>query len=151
MSDSKKHQADHVLRAFRYQLLQSLDAWLRLSPGEVLWLETEEDFSVLRHDDQSTDFQVKSSIAATGPARHSLQSENVQAAISRYWERSDGGRDPKSFLAFIANGGAARERALTFPDGTPGLNYWAAAARGADTTPIRQALRAIFDGKLIGR
>jgi hypothetical protein len=27
---SRKHQAAHVLRAYRYQLLQSLDAWLDL-------------------------------------------------------------------------------------------------------------------------
>jgi hypothetical protein len=144
MNASKKHQADHVLRAFRYQLLQSLDAWLSLDPAEVLWLETEEDFSVFA-ENKSIDYQVKSSVAAAGPARHSLRSDNVQAALSRYWDRSDAGRDPKPFLAFIANGGAAQERGMSFPNDDPGLVYWGAAGRGADTAPIRRALIAVFD------
>src|SRR5262245_45158630 len=109
MSAPSKHQADHVLRAFRYQLLQSLDTWLALAPGEVLSLEAEEDFSVLT-EDKSIDFQVKSSVAARGPARHSLNSDNVRVALQSYWDRSDEGRDPMPSLAFIANGGAARER-----------------------------------------
>ena len=46
MSPSHKGQAWYVLSGYRYQLLQSLDAWIGLRPGEVLWLETEEDFSV---------------------------------------------------------------------------------------------------------
>lgn len=148
MNASKKHQADHVLRAFRYQLLQSLDAWLSLNPGEVLWLETEEDFSVLA-ENKSTDFQVKSSAAAAGPARHSLHSDGVKTALSRYWDRSDEGRDPRPSLAFIANGGAARERGLSFPNDEPGLVYWGAAGRGADTAPIRQALITVFEGTAI--
>jgi hypothetical protein len=123
---------------------------LSLDPAEVLWLETEEDFSVFA-ENKSIDYQVKSSVAAAGPARHSLRSDNVQAALSRYWDRSDAGRDPKPFLAFIANGGAAQERGMSFPNDDPGLVYWGAAGRGADTAPIRRALIAVFDGTSIGK
>lgn len=74
MSPSHKGQAWHVLRGYRYQLLQSLDAWIGLRPGDVLWLETEEDFSVASATG-AVDTQVKSSAAAAGPRPHSLQSE----------------------------------------------------------------------------
>jgi hypothetical protein len=32
--ESNKRQADHILAAFRYQLLHSLDAWVNLRQGE---------------------------------------------------------------------------------------------------------------------
>ena len=149
MSPSHKGQAWYVLRGYRYQLLQSLDAWIGLRPGEVLWLETEEDFSVASATG-AVDTQVKSSAAAAGPKPHSLQSEGVRAALARYWVRSDQGRDPRPHLAFIAKGRAARERGLTFPNGMAGIDYWAAAVLGADTSPIRTALASVFEGEPLG-
>jgi hypothetical protein len=149
MSPSHKGQAWYVLRGYRYQLLQSLDAWIGLRPGEVLWLETEEDFSVASAAG-AVDTQVKSSAAAAGPKPHSLQSEGVRAALGRYWVRSDQGRDSQPHLAFIAKGRAARERGLTFPNGMAGIDYWAAAVLGADTSPIRTALASIFEGEPLG-
>src|SRR6266567_3434399 len=80
MITSKKGQAWYVLRGYRYQLLRSLDAWLGLRPGEVLLLETEEDFSV-KSATVSFDTQVKSSAAAGGPKSHSLRSKDVHAAL----------------------------------------------------------------------
>jgi hypothetical protein len=143
-------QASHVLRGYRYQLLQSLDAWLELKRTETLWLETEEDFSIATVA-SSVDTQVKSSSAATGPKSHSLQSKDVCAALRRYWTRSDQGRDPRPRLAFIANGTAARERNLEFPRGVAGIDYWGAAVIDADTGPIRTALAAIFDDQPLGQ
>jgi hypothetical protein len=149
MSPSHKGQAWYVLSGYRYQLLQSLDAWIGLRPGEVLWLETEEDFSVASTAG-AVDTQVKSSAAAAGPRPHSLRSEGVRAALSRYWVRSDQGRDPPPQLAFIAKGRAARERGLTFPNDMAGIDYWAAAVLGADTSPMRTALAAIFEDEPLG-
>ena len=138
-----------MLRGYRYQLLQSLDAWLRLQPSEILWLETEEDFSITSAT-TALDAQVKSSAAASGPRSHSLKSTDVRAALSRFWTRSAQGLDEKPYLAFIAKGGAAHEQGLVFPDGLPGIEYWGVAASGADTTPIRVALATLFEGEPLG-
>jgi hypothetical protein len=149
MTASHSGQAWYVLRGYRYQLLQSLDAWIGLRPGEVLWLETEEDFSVASAT-SVVDAQVKSSAAAAGPKPYSLQSREVRAALSRFWTRSDEGRDSRPHVTFIANGRAAQERGLEFPNGMTGIDYWRAAVIDADTTPIRAALAAIFQGEQLG-
>jgi predicted RNA-binding protein len=148
-AESNKGQADHVLAAFRYQLLLSLDAWLSLRKDETLWLEIEEDFSIVS-DTNATHIQVKRSAAKLGPRPRSLQSSDVRAALSRFWVRSDQGRNTRSQLAFISNSGAARERNLTFPSDVPGLFYWGISALDADTTPIRGALAILFSGEPIG-
>jgi hypothetical protein len=149
MTTGHKGQAWYVLRGYRYQLLLSLDAWLGLRSDEVLLLETEEDFSV-ESATAAVDTQVKSSAAAGGPKSHSLRSKDVRAALSRFWTRSDQGRDPRPQVAFIAQGGVAREKELVFPDNVPGIDYWRAAVLGADTAPIRAALASVFDGEPIG-
>ena len=55
----RAHDASHVLAGFRYQLLQSLAAWLALRDSEQLWLEVSEDFSI-QSTNTATDVQVKS-------------------------------------------------------------------------------------------
>jgi hypothetical protein len=147
--ESNKRQADHILAAFRYQLLHSLDAWVNLRQGEVLWLEIEEDYSVARPAG-TTDVQVKRSAAAAGPTPRSFHSEDVRDVLDRFWTRSSEGLDDRSRLVFIANSGAAQERDLTFPGNVPGLVYWGRAAQASDTSSIRAALSAIFAGHPIG-
>lgn len=146
MTENQKGQAWYVLRGYRYQLLQSLDAWLGLGSDQILLLETEEDFTV-DGPMGTVDAQVKSSAAAVGPKSHSLRSKDVRAALTRFWARSNEGRGPLPQLAFIAQGGAAREQGLTFPENVGGITYWRAAAFGADTAPIRSALASIFNGE----
>jgi hypothetical protein len=144
----QRGQAWYVLAGFRYQLLQALDAWLRLQSGETLWLEVDEDFSVASPTGLTTT-QVKNSAAVRGANAYSLRTEGVKAVLRRHWERSRQGSDPAMYLVFIANGGTARERDLNFPGGAAGLDYWAKAAIDADTTSIRTALATIFEGEPI--
>ena len=139
--------AAHVLHGFRYQLLQSLGAWLNLRQEEELWLEVSEDFSVIS-ETQENAVQVKASRAAAGAPRYSLQSSDVRAALGRFWERVE--NSPGARLTFVANGGVAVERDYSFPNGASGLIYWGEAARSADTAPIRRAISALFDGEPLG-
>ena len=149
MPSPQSGQAWYVLAGFRYQLLQALNAWLRLQNGEKLWLEVDEDFSV----ESPTGFaatQVKSSAAARrGATAYSLRTDGVKAVLRRHWERSRQGTNSTMHLVFIANGGTAREHGLHFPNDTAGLDYWAKAAIDADTAPIRNALATIFEGEPI--
>lgn len=137
------------MAGFRYQLLQSLAAWLELDADEHLWLEVSEDFSI-QSDNTATDVQVKSSRAVSGPTSYSLQSADVKAALRRFWERANKDSDVKCRLTFIANGGASRERDHAFPDDFPGLLYWQRAASDGDTAPIRMALSALFRDEELG-
>jgi len=147
---ANKTQAAHVLAAFRYQLLRSLDAWIGLSADEVLWLEVEEDFSVISSE-SALHVQVKHSVATPGPTPRSLNSADVRETINRYWMRSNQGTDERSHVAFIANSGAAREQNLSFPGNSPGLVYWTSATLDGDTSAIRVALATIFADGPIGR
>ena len=137
----------HALHGFRYQLLQSLAAWLNLRPDEALWLEVSEDYAVLSAAGDNA-VQVKASRAASGPTRYSLQSADVRAALSRFWSRASA--SPGARLTFVANGGVAIERDYRFPGGVGGLAYWGSSARGADTAPLRAALSALFKDELLG-
>lgn len=139
--------AVHALHGFRYQLLQSLGAWLNLRPNEELWLEVSEDFAVVSASSDEA-VQVKASRAATRPARYSLQSQDVRAALSRFWARAS--NSPGARLTFLANGGVAVERDFAFPGGIGGLAYWGQAARGASIAPLRTALSALHQGEPLG-
>jgi tetratricopeptide (TPR) repeat protein len=141
-------QADAVLRAFRYQLAQSLATWLDLSQGEELWLEVSEDFT-RQSADLQVDVQVKSSTAERLP-RYSLRSADVQSALLRFWKDSAEGLDPRPRLIFLAHGTVAKEQGLPFPGDAPGLTYWRAAALDADTTTIRTALSTVLGGTALG-
>ena len=143
------HQAAHVVRAFRYQLLQSVQAWLDLRENEVLRLEVSEDFSIVSQE-RSEDVQVKHSATKKGSTSVSLRSAGVRESVKRYWERSNAGQDPIHHLTFLATSGAAREQGLIFPNNTPGLLYWHMVANDGDTAPLRAALKEIFDGESLG-
>ena len=145
----RSSSAAHVLAGFRYQLLQSLAAWVELRDGEELWLEVSEDFSIAA-ENSSTDVQVKSSQAASGPRSFSLQSTEIIEVLRRFWERSHEGSAERR-LIFLAQGGPARERDHAFPGDVPGLRYWRSAAIDGDTAPLRAALAALFDREPLGR
>lgn len=147
--DGEYAEAPHVIAGFRYQLIQSVIALLGLQPGERLLLEVCEDFSV-ESVDVSTDVQVKNSQAVAGPKAFSLQSPEVRAVLSRFWQASvTDGRERR--LIFMARGGAAVERSFSFPGGVSGLAYWKVAALDADTTPLRAALQGLFQDEPLGR
>ncbi len=142
--------ASHVIAGFRYQLLQSIAALLGLKEGEKLLLEVSEDFSIAATN-AATDVQVKNSQAAAGPPKYSLQSSEVRAAISRFWQTSEQAGSIERRLIFLARGGVATERDYSFPDNVAGLLYWKAAAIDADTGPVRDALKALFSEHPLGK
>ena len=84
----RDHQADHVLRAYRYQLLHALQEWIDLRPDEELLLEIDEDHAVVS-EQRAENTQVKFSSAAAGVKAISLRSPGVVQAIERYWDQSE--------------------------------------------------------------
>jgi hypothetical protein len=143
------HQANHVLRAFRYQLLQSLQAWLDLRNDEELWLELNEDFSVISPD-RSDDVQVKHSETPSGPASVTLRTPGVRDAILRYWARSAGGTSSRYHVTYLARSGAGREQGVALPENEPGLLYWQIASGRGHTVALRELLIDVFMATPIG-
>lgn len=149
MTERDPRQANHLIRAVRYQLLQSVDAWLNLQPGQELLLEVDEDFSVASAE-RSEDVQVKHSATVTGPKSVSLRSAGLRTAILSYWGRSQGGQNTKPNLTFLATADAVCEAGIHFPGEVPGLRYWPTVANFGDTSPLRQALLEVFHDTPIG-
>lgn len=143
------HQADHVLRGFRYQLLHALQVWIDLRPDQELLLEIDEDHAVVSAQ-RADSTQIKFSDAVGGSRAISLRSSAVIQAIERYWHRSQEGTDPRPNLIFLTNSTAAREQGANFPEGKAGLVYWKEAAQGSDLSPLRTLLAAIFKQTLLG-
>jgi tetratricopeptide (TPR) repeat protein len=137
------HQANHVLRAFRYQLLQSLQAWLDLRNDEELWLELNEDFSVISSD-RSDDVQVKHSETISGPSSVTLRTPGVRDAILRYWARSAGGTSLRHHVTYLARSGAGREQGVALPENEPALLYWQIASGQGHTGALRDLLIDVF-------
>ena len=132
----RDHQADHVLRAYRYQLLHALQEWIDLRPEQELLLEIDEGHATVSRE-RADNTQIKFSDAANGARAVSLRSSGVVEAIERYWDQSRQGSDPRPNLRFLTNSRAAREQDVTFPGEMAGLVYWREAATGADPTPLR--------------
>lgn len=149
MTEREPHQANHLFRAVRYQLLQTVDAWLDLQPDQQLLLEVDEDFSVASSV-RSENYQIKHSMTVDGPKPVSLRSAGIRTALLRYWTQSAGGVDQKPNLTFLATAGASKEAGIHFPDDSPGLHYWTNVANSGDTAPLRAALISIFDDTEIG-
>lgn len=145
----RNHQADHVLRAYRYQLLHALLGWVDLRPDQELLLEIDEDHAVVSGQ-RAENTQIKFSAAAAGAKSISLRSPGVVQAIDRYWDQSQGGADPRPNLRFLTNSTATREQGAALPDGLTGLTYWKEAARGGDLSPLRKLLRVIFGSTPLG-
>lgn len=149
MQQRQTHQADHVLRAYRYQLLHALQGWLELRADQELLLEIDEDHAIVS-ETRSEQTQVKFSDAAQGARPLSLRSSGVVQAIERYWAQSNGGGDPRPHLRFLTNSGAAREQGSELPGDDAGLQYWQCAARGGELDSLRRLLSSVFSGKPLG-
>ncbi|MDY6946994.1 MAG: hypothetical protein SXG53_14860 [Pseudomonadota bacterium] len=146
------HQADHVLRAFRYQLLQSIVAWLDLHDDEVLWIEVAEDYSV-ESQAGSHSVQVKHSDATDGPRPISLRTKEVRDTLLRFWDEASLPSAPPHRLTFLARSGAARERNSPLSAGTTGIECWSKVAMGEDvanSASLRSLLTDIFRDTSLG-
>ena len=80
LKTNPKRQAHALLKGYLYQIWHSVDAWLDLAEGEVLYLEGAEDFDRISGD-SATATQVKHT-------QHNitLRSQEVNDAINNNWE-----------------------------------------------------------------
>ena len=94
ISDASR-QAVPTLKAFSYQIWQSLLSWVSLDEATLLVLEGAEDLDLLGPG-QSETVQVKTSTAPV-----TLRSAAIQEAISHYWEHQQANSDRHVVFRFL--------------------------------------------------
>jgi tetratricopeptide (TPR) repeat protein len=117
-----QRQADATVLAFQYQLWHTVLAWLRLRPGDRLWIEQAEDFDVTSSATATT-VQISHS-----PRKVTLRDGKVREAIFNCWclEQKVG---QQSFqFRYLTRGEATVEAGEPFGPGICGLKLWSAAA-----------------------
>lgn len=116
---NSKRSADNVIKGFIYQFCMSLDAWMKLKEGELLILEGAEDLDIHTGDSVET-IQVKHV-----KANVSLNSKDIQDAISNFWEYKAKNPDKQIRFRFISTSLPAQEKGFPFGNGVKGLELWA--------------------------
>jgi tetratricopeptide (TPR) repeat protein len=130
-----KRQANDPIRAYEYQIWQSVFRWITLKPNEVLFLEKAEDFDVVSADVAETT-QVKDT-ARSGSV--TLNSEGAIEAISNFWIHQQ--KNPNYIrFKFLTTSSRGMEKSNPF-NGIKGLDYWDICKRAnTDLNPLRDFL-----------
>ena len=117
-----QRQASGTLLAYHYQLWQTVLAWLRLKPGEHLWVEQAEDFDITSADG-ATAVQVSHS-----PRKVTLRDAKVREAIFHCWQLQQQRTHTPMQFRYITRGEATVEAGEPFGAGICGLKLWSEAA-----------------------
>jgi tetratricopeptide (TPR) repeat protein len=131
-----KRQASDSIRAYEYQIWQSVLRWVTLKPGEILFLEKAEDFDVINERGAET-IQVKDT-ARSGSI--TLNTASVIEAISNFWNHQL--KNPNYFVRFkfITTSPRGTEKLNPF-NGIKGLDYWdQCKGINTDLEPLREFL-----------
>ncbi len=108
------------MRAYNYQILCSILAWIKLGEDEILYLEGAEDFDQVRGDDVIT-VQVKDTKKS---GSITLRSGTVVDALSHYWGHRL--RNPNRKIAFhyLTTSDIGIEQGDPLGYGIPGIELW---------------------------
>ena len=121
-----QRQADATLLAYHYQLWHTVLAWLRLGPGDRLWIEQAEDFDIA-NSDAATVVQVSHS-----SRKVTLRDGKVCEAIFNCWQlRQQVGQGSFQFR-YLTRGEATVEAGEPFGAGVSGVKLWSAAVSDAE-------------------
>jgi len=137
-----KRQADAVIRAYRYQFLETAIAWLELGLSETLLVEIAEDFDVQSEAGNTRLTQVTHS---STDRRLTLASKKTRETLANFWSASSEGSDPSISMVLLTNMPAGKETSCKFPGNKTGIDYWVQVQAGADPTPLWNALKTILE------
>jgi len=133
-------QAVPTLRAYDYQIWRTVDRWLRLKPGEMLYIECAEDLDIVEAEGTIA-VQVKHT-----EKRISLASRDACDAILHFWELKQRYSGNVRFQ-FLTRAAIATEQGANF-NRRPGIEVWREAATGNDEASgfLRKFLLERFAG-----
>ena len=131
-----KRQAHNQLRGYVYQIWHSVNAWLDLTEGEILYLEGAEDFDRVS-DDTATAVQVKDT-----QHKITLRSQEVINAINLYWKLRANHPNLTVKYRFLTRSKIGMEQGNPFGEGQPGLQVWSRCSGDEETvTKISEFLQ----------
>ena len=136
LNANPQRQATDSLRGYRYQILQSVDAWLDLVDDDIIYLEGVEDFDIVS-DGVATLVQVKDT-------QHNitLRSKDVIDAINHYWESLTKHPDLIVKFRFITRSKIGKEQGDPFGNNQSGLRIWSRCSGDEETiTKISEFLQ----------
>jgi|GEM_PF-2408540 len=117
-----KRQAHDLVDAIRYQIFLSLQTWLKLQPGEALFLEGAEDFDKVGEGrGQAT--QVKREGGSV-----SLGQQKIRDVISNYWTLREAENDREVKFVYHTTASVCEELSSSWKP-EKGLEIWMASAR----------------------
>jgi hypothetical protein len=121
--DPARQAIDSIL-GYDYQIWRTVEAWLRLERGQILYIECAEDYDMVC-DAGAVTVQVKNS-----PTNITLNSEDVRDAVANFWslQRRNTGRRQIS-VRFLTRGAMGKEKQSKF-GAEKGLELWRKAAAG---------------------
>lgn len=111
-------QADHLNRGITFQIWKSVEAWINLREGQVLFLEAAEDFDVVG---QGTAIAVQTKATA---ASITLRSDSVISSLVNFWRTRTGNPSMKVFFRLVTTSPPAIEEHSPFTSEGGGLEAW---------------------------
>lgn len=121
-----KRQAHDSIGGYRYQLWQSVHAWLELNEGEELFIEGAEDIDIIGVGDASA-VQVKRTANNI-----TLRTESVIEAVSNYWKLLHENQNRKILYRYVTTSNIGIENGSPFGPGVSGLDLWKACLVNPD-------------------
>src|SRR5947208_3283551 len=108
LSGDPRRRASATLRGFAYQLWHTVDAWLALEAGQILYAEGVEDFDVVGQT-HATPVQIKND-AASG--RLTLGTGKALAALQNFWTARRKNRGTPIHYKYLTTAELGREREI---------------------------------------
>lgn len=132
LGEAKRQATDSIL-GYDYQIWRTVEAWMRLNPGDILYIECAEDYDI------ASDAGVLMAQVKNSPKAITLNSADVKAAIQNFWtaKRKNSNRGTLS-LRFLTRGEIGHERDREFGEDR-GLDLWGGAAAGDASAARRLA------------
>ncbi|MFM0298696.1 hypothetical protein PQQ99_01020 [Paraburkholderia sediminicola] len=128
-----QRQAIDSLRGYDYQIWRSVEAWMQLDNGQLLYLEGAEDFDVVDESGDASTFQIKNSGKPI-----TLGSPDVRKAIENFWSHVERNAGRLIRMRFVTRGDVGSEKGDPF-QGEKGIDVWRRAAKGNDEAAVRVA------------
>ena len=128
-----RRQATDSLLGYDYQIWRTVEAWMLLHPGDILYIECAEDYDI------ASDAGVVMAQVKNSPKTITLNSADVKDAIQNFWvARTKNPSRGKLSLRFLTRGEIGHERDKEFGE-EKGLELWSTAAAGDVSAASRLA------------
>lgn len=144
LGEAKRQATDSIL-GYDYQIWRTVEAWMLLNAGDILYIECAEDYDI------ASDAGVSMAQVKNSPKAITLNSADVKAAIQNFWTaRTKNPKRGKLSLRFFTRGEIGHERDREFGE-DKGLELWSGAAAGDQGAARRLAAhleKALSDASL---